>query len=297
MLNTIEIKESIKNKPKQIIEPVQITRFSSSTIENVIKRISQHITDYQIDPGLLSKFSKSAEDQTFLSYLNGHGGYYIKFLSLLVKELGLKNIVELGNREGLSTIGIYTSLSAESRFTTIDIVKDQRFCPDQMFNDKRVNFVHGDVCDLSIFPEVPMDIDLLFSDTLHNFTQIQDEFKIYQHLLADRALVAIDDINLNDKRKFFDELPYPKWDLTELCHVSGWGLFLFSRKEQIDVKTRLLAAYQAAQVIWRRKTNESSTILEKMKNNKLSSKIKSLLKKNKSLHSLSIIIRKMLRLI
>ena len=135
--------------------------------------------------------------------------------------------------------------------TSIDIVRNLRYCPDEMFTSGRVNFIFGDVCDLSIFDnQYPFNTELLFTDTIHYDYQLRNEFSIYQHFLADSALIAIDDINLNDKRKLFDELPFPKWDLTELCHVSGWGLVLFERTQDSDEQERLLKAFQASAKMW-----------------------------------------------
>lgn len=193
-------------------------------------------------------------DDEFLSYVNGVGGHYVKFLALLVKKLRFKNIVELGNREGISTLAIYDQLPQDSRFSTIDILDDVRYCPDAMFDDKRVSFIIGDVCDIEVLNKLQPDIDLLFSDTIHFDFQIRDEFSIYQHLLADTALVAIDDIHTNDKGIFWDQLTYDKWDLTELCHVSGWGLFLFKRKISTPQQDRWLKAVSAAASIWQRKS-------------------------------------------
>src|ERR1019366_3231724 len=76
---------------------------------------------------------------------------------------------------------------------------------------------------------VPLDIDILWTDTLHNYKQVANEFKVYEPLLADEAIIAIDDIHLNDKGRFFDEAPYAKRDLTALCHGSGFGVLHYVR--------------------------------------------------------------------
>ncbi len=232
-------------------------RLTKSKIDNVINEIRNEINSYLFKDSNLRKFSSSSVDQEYLSYINGKGGLYVKFLSLLIRKLDLKNIIELGNREGLSTVGIYDALSEDGLFLTIDLERDQRFCPDEMFRDSRVSFIFGDVCDLSIFDnKLPKDIDLLFLDTVHYYNQVKDEFSIYKYFLSNTALVAIDDINLNDKRKFFDEVPYPKWDLTELCHESGWGLFLYTREDGIDSSMLHISAYKAASTIWKKRYEE-----------------------------------------
>lgn len=261
-------------------------------IEKIIDDLKLQISNHKIHASNLEKFTKSKADQEFLSYVNGHGGGYIKFLSLLVKKFDFKNIVELGNREGLSTLAIYDGMPSDSHFITIDIEKDQRYCPDAMFNDRRIKFIFGDVSNLSIFKNnIPMDIDFLFTDTIHHDFQLRDEWNIYQNLLADKALVAIDDININDKRKLFDEIDYLKWDLTNICHDSGWGLFLFERKAPLTREEKILSAYQASASIWYRKYNEVNNILDKHNSKKLIFKIKKFVHKYPIIHQISLFLR------
>ncbi len=228
-------------------------------VEAAIRAAAAEMPQLTFPAPLLAKLSSSAEGRPYQQYLTEAASGYLRFLPLLIRRLGLKHIVELGNREGLSTLCLFSALDAGSQLVTVDLVKDQRFCPDEMFRDSRVRFVHGDVADLGIYGDaVPMDIDLLFSDTIHFDRQVRDEFAIYQPLLTDRAVLAIDDINLNDKRKLFDELPYAKWDLTELCHGSGFGLVLFERKQPIAREARLALAFAASAQVWKRRCEEAS---------------------------------------
>jgi predicted O-methyltransferase YrrM len=261
---------------------------TKEAVDCAIERVKQKLPQYQIKPKNLAKFGDSEVDKEFLSYINGVGGSYMKFVPLLIQELELHNIVELGNREGLSTLTIYDNLPQNASFITIDIVEDQRYCPDNMFTDHRVKFLLGDACDLAIFDSLPSgistEIDFLFTDTIHFDYQLRDEWAIYQHLLADRALVAIDDINLNDKRKLFDELNYEKWDLTDLCHVSGWGLFLFERKEKLTREKRILTAYQASASIWRRKCAERDVVLNRIERMKLQTIARNFVHSHKCIH-------------
>lgn len=271
---------------------------NKTIVNSAIEKIKQKISQHKIKDVNLLKFTNSEIDKEFSSYLNGVGGNYMKFVPLLIEELGLKNIVELGNREGLSTLAIYDNLPIDATFITIDIEKDRRYCPDIMFRDKRVKFIFGDVCDLEIFNSlesgVPLNIDFLFSDTIHFDCQLRDEWNIYKYLLADNALVAIDDINLNDKRKLFDELKYDKWDLTEFCHISGWGLFHFQRKEQLSDAERLRKAYQESAKIWHRKYDECKIVLDKIEEKKLINKLKKFIRRHRYFVRIIIRIKKLL---
>ena len=226
-------------------------------VDAAIGKIAAHLPAFRVPEQLLVRFSNSGTDRMYRDYLTSNESGYLRFLPMLIQQLELKSIVELGNREGMSTLCLFSTLAADGRLVTVDIVRDQRFCPEHMFSDSRVRFVQGDVADLAIYGnEVPIEIELLFSDTIHFDRQLRDELAIYGPLLADRALVAIDDINLNDKRKWFDEVPYPKWDLTTLCHGSGFGLTLFERKEPISKEVRLAQAYAASAQVWKRRHDE-----------------------------------------
>lgn len=222
-------------------------------IDSLLRDFSELKDKNQIDKKNLAKFKDTKEDQVFLSYLNDDKQAYMTFLHYLVMRLKPQNIVELGNREGVSTVAIYDAASKTgSEFYSADIELDQRYCPEHMFSDPKMHFLFGDVLNIDIIKKMPKNIDLLFSDTIHFDFQVRDEWEIYEHLLADQALVAIDDININDKRKLFDEVPYLKWDLTEVCHLSGWGLFLYERKG-VRKSSEELAETTAR--LWERKYN------------------------------------------
>jgi hypothetical protein len=128
-------------------------------------------------------------------------------------------------------------------------------------------------------------------DTIHYEFQATDEFEVNQYFLADKALVAVDDININDKRKFFDKLPYQKWDLTKLCHVSGWGLFLYERKEKLSDDKKILNAYKASVKIFSRKNDEKEKIIEKIEKRKILYIIKNNIKKIKPFYKSLIFIK------
>ncbi len=258
------------------------------SIESIISSFKKEKDSLSISKDLLQNFNLSIkEHRECLSYMHGVGGYYIPFLKYLIEKLKLENVVELGNQTGMSTVAMYDAVRKipSALLYSIDIEKDQRFCPDQMFKDPQMRFLFGDVCSYDILKQLPRNIDLLFTDTLHYDYQLRDEFEIYQHLLADKALIAIDDIRSNDKGKLFDELDFPKWDLTELCQGSGWGLILFERKEPISNEVREEKIKAAVMRVWERKAGRLSSWLE-AKDNTLWKKIKTTLKKAKPLYRL-----------
>jgi len=263
-------------------------------IDTFIEEIRNESKTHTIAPENLTKINPlDPEDSEFLSYINGTGGIYLVFLSLLVKKMNAKTVVELGNRRGLSTLSMYDQLPAESTFTTIDIIEDVRYCPDSMFTDPRVSFLFGDVCDIDVLRKTPFDIDLLYTDTIHHYFQIKDEFEIYQHLLADTALVAIDDINVNDKGRFWDELTCEKWDLTELCHHSGWGLFLFERKTSESKEERWGKAVEASSKIWQRKYTELQIEKDAALEKSVHNRARTFLHSHPKLHAVTLNLKKL----
>lgn len=272
---------------------MQITK---ENIDLAIEEIKKELPTFEISPENLEKFGTVDElDEEYLSCVNGAGGSYVKFLSLLTKKFQFNNVVELGNQTGLSTLAIYDQLPQHTSFTTIDIIEDIRYCPERMKSDQRVSILFGDVCDTNILKKIPKDIDLLFTDTIHFNFQIQDEFAVYQHLLADTAIVAVDDIHKNDKGIFWDGLHYEKWDLTELCHVSGWGLFLYKRTEPLTQEDRWLKAVTTSSQIWQRKFMELNVIKEAAEEVSVKNRLKKLLKKSPSLYKALIKIKKIIK--
>ena len=148
---------------------------------------------------------------------------------------------------------------------------------------------------LVLFYQKSNKIDILFTDTIHFYFQLKDEFEIYQHLLADTALVAIDDIRTNDKGKFWAEVTHPKWDLTELCHHSGWGLFLYERKVPKTREERWNSILEATSVIWERKYQELFIKDELATNKKPINVLKRKIKQTPPLHKAILTIKKILK--
>jgi cephalosporin hydroxylase len=154
---------------------------------------------------------------------------YFTLIHNLVKELPNDAIiVELGNREGMSTLAIYDALKPKQKFYTIDIIKDLRVLPKEFFNDERVNVIYGDCTDNKIVSLLNDEsIDFLFSDTIHYHEQVDKELKAYKRKLKNNAIVYVDDIRLNNKGQFFTEWEGEKYDLGVWAHESGFGCFKY----------------------------------------------------------------------
>jgi hypothetical protein len=158
---------------------------------------------------------------------NGKVHGYFTLLNNIVKNLPDEAIiVELGNREGLSTLSIYEALKPNQKFYTIDIEKDLRLLPESFFNDERVIILYDNCLNdniLSLFKD--KSIDLLFSDTTHTYNQINSEYDSYRNKMKDESILLVDDIKLNDKGVFFDKWDGEKYSLGSWSHESGFGCF------------------------------------------------------------------------
>lgn len=192
---------------------------------------------FKYPPELLAKHDASKKlDREYLAYLTegGPSGAYYQWLTLVAKNADARMIIELGNRFGTSTIALYAGMKPSQILYSVDVSEDQRFVPDCILRDSRVKFLIGNSLDLSLYGEhgadIPLNIDILWIDTAHYYEQVSAEFAVFEPLLADEAIVVLDDINLNDMRRFFDEVPYEKFDLTASCHKSGFGAFVYMRE-------------------------------------------------------------------
>jgi hypothetical protein len=232
----------------------------SETIEK-IKQLTPRGVTYPQDLLSLHDISKPLDVENLKYLVNGgEAGGYFHWLTLLAMHSNAKLIVELGNRYGSSTIALYHGLRSDQRLITVDSVKDQRYVPKKIFNDSRVKFVFGDCLDLNSYissdEPIPVNIDILWSDTVHYYEQISSEFYVYEPLLSDEALLVIDDIKLNDKGKFFRESPYKKYDLTDICHVSGFGVIHFVRPGKdrgMTEQERINLSILRAMDVWKRR--------------------------------------------
>lgn len=220
---------------------------------------------------LLRKFdTKNQFDAEQLSYVvdGGKPGYYIHFLGHLVKNSDAKLILELGNRYGSSTLAMYSGLQKNQKLVTVDIERDQRYVPEEVFADERVEFVFGDCIDLQSFTTIPIDIDILFTDTIHTDEQLRAEWSVYEPLLANEAIFIIDDIHLNDKIKLFNDLKFNKKNL-QLFHGNGFGIIHYIRPEEERGKTkeeRIIESSIRATSIWHdryKKLNNNAYLLTK----------------------------------
>jgi len=167
-----------------------------------------------------------------------------RYLSESIKEYNPKLVVELGTRYGISALSFINESSKNNKIVSVDWLKQKNFVDKEILkNFPNLKFVIGNCLDLNIFDQIPFNIDILFMDTEHTYNQVSKEFSVYENLLSDTALLIVDDINVNDKYKFFLKFNGKKKNLKRL-HGTGFGVLIYKRKKKISDKERVLRAYR-----------------------------------------------------
>ena len=191
-----------------------------------------------------SDFLLRKVDDEFQGYLHdrpvGSGLYYALFAEF-IRRAEVKTVVELGNREGAGILAMYTGMKANTNHDnihlyTIDTVRNLRFVPKEVLEDRNVYYIFGDVLKPSVYRLFSdKKIDMLFCDTIHTRKQLQSEWAIYKQYLSEEAIVFVDDILLADKKKAFDAIGQESLEDTRL-HSSGFGIAFYEKEKDVNSK-------------------------------------------------------------
>lgn len=147
---------------------------------------------------------------------NGEITGHYHFLAKLIRRIKPKRVVEFGTGAGFSAAFMMLTLPPNSFLTTVNHPYPQsgddvgsELAPWR--NDPRLARFLGDSREQSTYQMWnPNSIDLLFIDSDHTYACVSEEWRLYEPALADRAIVCLDDIRMNDMERFWDELPYEK---------------------------------------------------------------------------------------
>lgn len=180
---------------------------------------------------------KALCNSEFRGYLDGeeYSRYYF-WLAKAVRKLQPEIIIELGTNVGASAIAMFSGIEGPTQLLTVDILDVARFIPDSMRNANNFHSIIGDDLNSNLihkynpalFEYIFGRVDFLFIDTDHWAKQLRSEWEIYSRFLAPGAMVVLDDLNVNDMRTVWDDLPYPKLDISADCHHSGFGVFIYT---------------------------------------------------------------------
>jgi predicted O-methyltransferase YrrM len=120
---------------------------------------------------------------------------HLPLLALLVREFDLKAIVELGTRNGNSTIALLeaaTAIGGQVLSVDVEPCLDARRRIKEAGFDSMWQFVQAD--DMSLGPPiVPVPIDLLFIDTSHIYSHTIAELNKYYSYLRDGSWIVMHD--------------------------------------------------------------------------------------------------------
>lgn len=92
-------------------------------------------------------------------------------------------------------------------------------------SDPRMRCVCGN--SLEVADQIGAGFDFLFIDSDHRADHAEAEWRLYSPLLNDGAMVCVDDINMNDMRRFWDALLYEKVALP--LNVFGFGVMRYRK--------------------------------------------------------------------
>lgn len=199
-------------------------------IKHFIENIKKNGPTIPLEKEKFDKVDK--ENYNFLKDIPKGSGLYYTFLYEAIKNFRPKNIVELGNRKGLSTLCMLHAMNDEQSLTTIDVKHGLQFIPEYYKNKKNFKSFVGSSTDEEIFQDCDPDIDFLFIDTEHKYKQIMREWGLWRTKLSDGCIVAADDINWPGMKKFIEEIKHFQWINSVDLHASGFLIFQY-KKERV----------------------------------------------------------------
>ena len=176
------------------------------------------------EPGFERRFDSFLRpDQVGKWRLDGISGYYW-YLHALVSVTRPKKVLELGRCLGTSALFMLGALPEDSTLITVDTLERASDLAHKL-NDPRLQIVTGNDLDLGIYDGIDLrEVDFMFVDTDHTNQQASREWDLYKPFLSPDAIVAFDDITMNDMGSFWSSLDCAKLETGTAYHYTGFGL-------------------------------------------------------------------------
>lgn len=208
------------------------------TLETIKQLIEQALTEPLTENSWLD--NRYAEQPKW----QGHQQPYYKLFYLIAQVLKPELVVELGSYQGTSAAH-FACGNPLGEVITIDIHREdkvaQQMCYEVEENCPNVTYINMWIKDaVSLVSQLDKKIEILFEDAWHDYEHTKQNWDLYSPLLADRALVIVDDLTDNGgvfegMERFWAELPYEKFTDTRLHHGIPIGFALFERvKEDVE---------------------------------------------------------------
>ena len=162
-------------------------------------------------------------DQVGKWRLDGISGYYW-YLHALIAVTRPKKVLELGRCLGTSALFMLGALPEDSTLITVDTLERASDLAHKV-DDPRLHVITGNDLDLGIYDGIDLQgVDFLFVDTDHTNLQASREWDLYKPFLSPDAIIAFDDITMNDMGAFWSELDCAKLETGTVYHYTGFGL-------------------------------------------------------------------------
>lgn len=171
---------------------------------------------------------RNVAEGSMMDILNTNGCCYYQWSPCLVDVLNPKQIVELGGAMGAWDLMVLQDLPEDAHLWSITLPEGG--LEFSYIKDNYTNFhpVLGDDLNLKNWPK-ELDLsktDLWFFDAEHTAEQLQAEIDLYSPFFKKGAVVLFDDIRMPELWPIWENLPYDKYENTNPCHYSGFGLMI-----------------------------------------------------------------------
>ena len=198
--------------------------------EKLNKEVLELVKDFNYASNIYQFVRQSARGfEWFNEYLDKENFAYWVWLHCLVKMKKPKQFVELGAAFGNSTISIASAMPKRSSLISVDIGGIQPTWGNINQYYPCLTPIWGNDLDLKIYPP-NVDLhktDIWLIDTKHTAEHFSKEIELYTPFFKKGAIVACDDIHLNDMFFVWDKIPFDKCDNSFPCHShTGFGVFV-----------------------------------------------------------------------
>jgi len=160
-----------------------------------------------------------------------------KWLHAAVSILRPKLVIEFGRERGLSGLALWAALRHLPiyKLISVDTEIGGDYFANAMIDDRNFQRVLGSSLGRDCMRQVQRfrwkDPDIVFLDTTHDYAQVGGEITTWQDTWYPGTLVIIDDIHLGDLGVLWGELPWPKLNISNDVHETGYGIAIFNGRQ------------------------------------------------------------------
>ncbi len=158
-------------------------------------------------------------------------GEHYRFLAALVRTMGARRAVEIGTYWGAGALALRAGLRSDGEIVTYDIVPWNSFEATLLRADDLKNGIRqvvGDLQDPTFFASqrsVIEQADIIFMDAAKDGKMERRFLEEFGDCNCKRnSLLVIDDIRLWNMLDIWDDVRWPKLDISSFGHYTGTGL-------------------------------------------------------------------------